>query len=73
MESDRFNPPDKHDGLTTSMKEVEVIDLTGDTDPKGSVAGEESSVIKQTENLPAFEEALTSLTLIEQGFSPSQQ
>ena len=48
-----------------STKEIEVIDLTGDTDPKGSVVGEEDSTIRQAESLPVLEEAPTSLTLIE--------
>ena len=56
-----------------STREIEVIDLTGDTDPEGSVVGGEDSVIRQAESLPALEEAPTLLTLIEPGFSPSRQ
>ena len=56
-----------------STEEIKVINLTGDTDPEGSVVGEEDSVIRQAESLPVLEEAPTSLTLIEPGFSPSRQ
>ena len=56
-----------------STREIEVINLTGDTDPEGSVVGGEDSTIRQAESLPALEEAPTLLTLIELGFSPSQQ
>ena len=73
MESDCFNPSDEQDRPIMSTKEIKVIDLTGDTDPKGSVIGEEGSMIKQAESLPVLEGAPTSLTLIEPGFSPSQQ